>query len=247
MSKVFVDVGGYEGFSTLAALDPIFSFDRVFCFEPAARCIEIISRIRDPRLVIVKAGMSNRTGAAVLYHAGTPAGSVFSDAPTWGGSSSSEAIDLMSAGDFFRVFLRSGDRVFMKLNCEGSELDVLDSVVESCQTEQLENVLIDLDALKIPSQRERATSVMQKVDEAGIRYYTPEQVQYGMVTNYGGIRNWLIKAGAVENGVLNRARSLSYNAKIIIYEPSCSGYHKKLVLDALPWLGMFARSRHVGR
>jgi hypothetical protein len=36
MTKIFLDVGGYEGESTWAALDPIFGFDRVFCFEPVS-------------------------------------------------------------------------------------------------------------------------------------------------------------------------------------------------------------------
>ena len=243
MNKIFLDVGGYEGFSVLAALDPIFAFDRVFCFEPATHCIAKIRRIHDPRLVIIKAGLSNRTGTATLYHPGTPAGSVFSDAPTWGGDSSPEGIDLISASDFFRTFLRAQDRVYMKLNCEGSELDVLESLLDSRQTSLLANVLIDLDALKIPSQRDRVDRVMQRVKEAQIPHFTPEQVQYGMVTNYGGIRNWLIQAGASQDALPDQLRSVAYNARIFFTEPECSGYHKKKILDAMPWLSIFARSR----
>lgn len=243
MSKVFLDVGGYEGFSVLAALDPIFAFERVFCFEPASSCIAKIARIRDPRLVIVKAGLSNRGGAATLYHPGTPAGSVFGDAPTWGGDAAPEEIDLVSAADFFRIFLRPSDSVFMKLNCEGSELDVLESLLDSQGTSQLANVLIDLDAMKIPSQRDRVDTVMQRVTDAKIAYFTPKQVQYGMVTNYGGVRNWLIEAGAVQSSPPARFRSIIYNTRLFFAEPECSGYHKKMMLDAMPWLSILARSR----
>lgn len=243
MRKIFLDVGGYEGFSSLAALDPIFAFDRVFCFEPAAGCLSKILRIQDPRLVVVKAGLSNRTGTATLYHPGSPAGSVFSDAPAWGADEAPEHIDLISAGEFFRIFIRPDDRVFMKLNCEGSELDVLESLLDGASTGSLANVLIDLDARKIPSQRPRVKQVMQRVKESLVPFFTPEDVQYGMVTNYGGVRNWLITAGAADNSIYGTFRSAIYNLRVLFKEPEASGYHKKIILDALPWLGIFAKSR----
>jgi FkbM family methyltransferase len=243
MSKVFIDVGGYKGHSVLAALDPLFGFSRIFCFEPATTCIGQIARIRDPRLVIVKAGLSNRTGKSLLYNPGTLAASLFADAPIYGGETGSEAVDVIAAGEFFRTFLRADDQVFMKLNCEGSELDVLESILDEQVSTIISNVLIDLDALKIPSQCDRAGGVMKRVVDAQISYFTPDQVQYGMVTNYGGVRNWLIEAGASSPGISRRLRSLAYNARIAFTEPECSGYHKKKVLDAMPWLARFARSR----
>lgn len=243
MSKVFIDVGGYRGHSVLAALDPLFGFRRIFCFEPATINIGQIARIRDPRLVIVKAGLSNRTGKSLLHNPGTLAASLFADAPTYGGETGSETVDVIAAGEFFRAFLRDDDQVYMKLNCEGSELDVLESILDERASTMIASVLIDLDALKIPSQRDRTGGVMKRVADAQVPYFTPEQVQFGMVTNYGGVRNWLIEAGASSHGLTMRLGSLAYNARIALMEPECSGYHKKKVLDAMPWLGRFARSR----
>lgn len=243
MRKIFIDVGGYEGTSVLAALDPIFGFDQIFCFEPAQACVAKIARIKDRRLVIIQAGLSNRTERAVLYNAGTLAASVFADAPEYERKTHSETIDLMSTALFFRSFLRKDDKVYMKLNCEGSELDILESILNYQVTDVLANVLIDLDALKIPSQRHRVSALMDRVREAKIPFLTPQEVQYGMVTNFGGVRNWLLAAGAKEENLFCHLRSLYYNLHIFLNEPQCSGYHKKLILDAMPILSRFARSR----
>ena len=82
--RIFLDIGGYHGHSSLAALDPIFAFDRVFCFEPVPELAKKIREISDPRLVVVEAALSDINGKAVLHHAGTLAGSLFSEAETYG-------------------------------------------------------------------------------------------------------------------------------------------------------------------
>lgn len=62
MSKVFIDVGGFEGDACRAALDPIFGFDRVIAFEPVQHCAEAIrKRIQDPRLEVVCAALCQAT------------------------------------------------------------------------------------------------------------------------------------------------------------------------------------------
>lgn len=33
---------------------------------------------------------------------------------------------------------------------------------------------------------------MERVDESDFPYCAPSDVQYGMVTNYEGVRNWLV-------------------------------------------------------
>src|SRR5258708_30034460 len=121
MAKVFIDVGGYHGESSLAALDPIFGFDRIFCFEPVPSCADIIrQRIADNRFVLVQACLSNHHGTVTIHNPGSVAASVYSDAPLYESTAPPETASAVDASGFFRNFVHAGDQVWMKLNCERS-------------------------------------------------------------------------------------------------------------------------------
>lgn len=247
MAKVFMDVGGYHGESSLAALDPIFGFDRIFCFEPVASCAGIIlRRITDKRFVLVQACLSNRQGTVSIHNPGTLAASVYSDAPAYEGSAPLETSLAIDASSFFRSFVHSGDQVWMKLNCEGSECDVLESLLNARVCNEIRNVLVDFDAQKIPSQRHRVSLMQDRLRLENLPHSLPEDVQYGMITNYGGIRNWLLLSGARVPGPLKLMFSFGYNIRVVIKHPEVAGYHKLKVLDMFPFLSVFARSRRQG-
>ena len=132
----------------------------------------------------------------------------------------------------------------MKLNCEGSECDILESIIDSNQHTKISNVLIDYDAVKIPSQRNRVSHVQAKVIKAAIPHCFPQDVQYGMVTNYGGVRNWLMVSGAWETGFIRLIQSILFNLQILLNKPELSGYLKMRIIKALPFIAIFAKSRH---
>jgi FkbM family methyltransferase len=244
MAKVFIDVGGYHGESSLAALDPIFGFDRVFCFEPVASCAEIIrNRIVDMRFVLVQACLSNSTGKVKLHNPGTLAGSVYEDAPAYGGTAVPEIVPSIDASHFLQTFLGPDDHAWIKLNCEGSECDVLESLMAAQALPEIKNVLVDFDARKIPSQRHRVANIQKQLLEKRVSHSFPEQVQFGNVTNYGGIRNWLLVSGARKARLANFVLSLLYNLRMVISYPEVSGYHKMILLRLFPFLSPFARSR----
>jgi FkbM family methyltransferase len=244
MVKVFIDVGGYHGESSLAALDPIFGFDRIFCFEPVLSCADIIlRRIVDKRFVLVQACLSNQQGTVTIHNPGTVAASVYSDAPSYEGTAPPETVVAIDASSFFRTFVRTGDQVWMKLNCEGSECDVLESLLDARVCNDIQNVLVDFDARKIPSQRHRVSIIQQRLLRERLPHSLPEDVQYGNVTNYGGIRNWLLLSGAKAPGPYSLMRSLGYNIRVVIRYPQVSGYHKMKLLKMFPFLSVFAKSR----
>lgn len=59
--KIFLDVGSHNGETINAALDPKYGFNRVICFEPAEQCWAKLSRFHDPRVIIQKFGLWNKT------------------------------------------------------------------------------------------------------------------------------------------------------------------------------------------
>ena len=115
MARIFLDVGGFRGDSALAALDPRFAFDRVYCFEPVRSCFAgIVARLADPRLQVINAGLLDRNEALPIYHAGSPGGLCSTRTrPMWEASSGRPAV-FFCATDFFREHIPAGSQVWMK-------------------------------------------------------------------------------------------------------------------------------------
>ncbi len=244
--RIFLDVGGFVGHSVLAGLDPIFGFDRVYSFEPVRRLADQISSIKDRRLTVVAACLSRGFGSVTLYHPGTLAGSLFADAPEFGGSAPPEVVEQLDVSAFLKAFTRPGDQIWIKLNCEGSETEIVEGLLDGGHGPELRGLLVDFDALKIPSRRHLVAPVLERLKASGIPFMTPEECQYGMITNYGGVRNWLLLAGARLPGLEPSARSVAYNLAMT-RRRDINGYHKMRVLKAFPFLAFLARSRRRDR
>src|SRR4029079_3061790 len=109
---------------------------------------------------------------------------------------------FISAANFFREHIGPSDRVWMKLNCEGSEVAILNDLLRSGEATKLANVLIDFDAARVPEMRDAVEELDRMLPNAPFDYYFPQEVQFGMVNNFGGIRNWLLVSGAAERRFL---------------------------------------------
>jgi FkbM family methyltransferase len=246
MARIFLDVGGYLGDSVHAALDPVFAFDRIFTFEPVDWLAADLDKIADPRVTVVNAGLLDATATRKLFHAGTLAGSVFSDAPAYLEQGTEQTCQFIEASSFFDTHIGIEDTVYMKLNCEGAECAILENLAQTGQIKKLTEVLVDFDALKIPSQSHRVEAVRKLLSAEQVAFHTPEQVQYGMINNYGGIRNWLLVAGAAQPGMVRKLASMAYQGKVIVTK-QYNGYYKMRILRRMPWLiplVNFLRGRH---
>jgi FkbM family methyltransferase len=186
VARIFLDVGGYAGESARAALDPGFGFDCVYCFEPVAECQTRIARIPNKRLVLVRAGLLDSTCTRPVFHPGTLGASIFPDAPWSGKESLEERCNFVEAASFFRTNIKESDAVWMKLNCEGAEIPILKNLIESGEARKLRAVLIDFDAAKIPSQQAHVAQAKELLEDVSFKFSYPEDVQFGMINNYGG-------------------------------------------------------------
>lgn len=197
--KLLLDVGANTGQTARAALDDRYSFDRIVCFEPAPPCWVEIERIDDPRVELCKFGLWNSTGQHTLYNPGSLAGSLFPDMDGVEASSEHVVIELQRASDWFRANISPSDTVFMKLNCEGSECDIVEDLLESGQLQDVYSVMIDFDVRKVPSMRNRELVVRGELRAAGCQNVAfSEDVMFGE-SHEARIRSWLDTVGAHEN------------------------------------------------
>ena len=176
--KIFIDVGGHLGETVEAVLDPGYGFEKIYSFEPVSSCAEAIRAINDRRLVVIEAGLSNSDREAMIFGAGSVGASIYQDHPDARGGA--ERCRFVDATKWFRENLSTGDRVYMKLNCEGSECDILENLLDSGEYSKITHVMIDFDARKIPSQCDRVESLKLCLkNQRYLNFSFPEELMYG--------------------------------------------------------------------
>lgn len=185
--RIFVDVEAHYGETLDVALDPRWGFDRVYSLEPSSHCQRLLRQFRDPRLVLDDRGLSDRDDDAPLYGAGLLGGSIYADKPQ-GSHGEVEVVQLVRASSWLRERTTPDDEIFLKLNCEGSEVDVLGDLLESDVMGRVRSVYVDFDVRKIPSQAHRQAGVEAALNAAGVSYFVQAELE---VAGNPAVRRWL--------------------------------------------------------
>jgi FkbM family methyltransferase len=205
--KVFLDVGAHKGETVKAVRDPKYRFDRIVCFEPVRSCVDTLRRLQDPRVEVCAFGLWKETCERPIFQPGALGASIFHDK---GLSDSYEKALFVSATEWFRSNIGQADVVYAKLNCEGSECDLLDDLLDSGEITKIRHLLIYFDVRKIPSQRHREAEVRTRLlDHPTISVALGEQYRSGL-THVAQIQSWLDAVGTDESfslGLLGRFRS----------------------------------------
>jgi FkbM family methyltransferase len=192
--KIFLDVGAHLGETVKAVSDPAYAFDRIECFEPVSQCCEAIERISNPRVHVHRFGLWDRACEHAIYDPGHLGASVFAD--TRRGSTSAVA-SFRRASDWFRENLSDIDEVYLKLNCEGAECDILDDLLASGEIRKVKATLVHFDVRKIPSQAHRETETRRHLREGNVaNIRTADEVFRGTPTYFAGVQRWLDGTGA---------------------------------------------------
>jgi len=192
--KVFLDVGAHEGASLNAVRDPKYGFDRIYCFEPARSCWPALESVRDDRVVVCRFGLWNRTCEHALYDPGSAGASLFAD--KFSSTRPDEVASFVRATDWFRDNLGRDDEIFLKLNCEGAEVDIVEDLLESRELARARSVMIDPDVRKIPSQAHRERELRERLAASGLTNYALEEDVMIGATHRARIQHWLCVAGA---------------------------------------------------
>lgn len=189
--KIFLDVGANTG-QSLAAVLPL-DFDRIICFEPASACWPSLQALADDRVTIERFGLWNATTEADIFQPGTKGAGIFKK--DRGQSDETERCRFVRASEWFADNIKPTDIVYLKLNCEGAECDVIDDLLDSGMFDRVTFAMIDFDVRKISSQKHRQAEVMERLAVYPFpRVATSKQVMVG-ATHADRIRNWLRVTG----------------------------------------------------
>lgn len=197
--RIFLDVGANTGQTLGAVLDPAFGFDQITCFEPAPECWHALNMIAktDARVGIIYFGLWNQTGSAKIFEPGRKGASLWRK--DGARSDASRLCKFIRASDWFRENIFDSDIVWLKLNVEGAECDILDDLLDSGEFAKVTFCMVDFDVRKIASQKHREAELRARLAPFGF-----PRVCYGadrkrvMVgdTHQERIKSWL---RAIEN------------------------------------------------
>ena len=167
--KIFLDVGAHKGQTVKIVQESRYNFDKIICFEPSKECIPYIEAIDDTRIIINQFGLWKKTKKSNLIMSGDVGASIFKD-KTDIEQINIEEIQLVKVSDWIKENIKSDDIVIMKINCEGSECDILDDLINSGHIYDLYNIMVHFDVRKIPSQRGREWEIRSKFSKNNIEY-----------------------------------------------------------------------------
>jgi FkbM family methyltransferase len=206
--KVFLDVGAHEGGTLEAVRDPKYGFDRIYCFEPASACWPALEAEQDERVVVCRFGLWDRTVDHELYDPGSVGASLFPD--KFRELRPGESAHFVRASEWFRDHLGADDEIFLKLNCEGAEADIVEDLLESGELARVRSVMIDPDVRKIPSQAHREGELRDRLAASGLTNYAMEEDVMIGATHHDRIQHWLRVSGAEEHSLGSRVRQVVY-------------------------------------
>lgn len=187
--KIFLDVGANTGQSLKPAME--WGFDKFICFEPAPSCWPRLRELADHRVRIEKFGLWNKDCEAEIFQPGSKGAGLWKKDK--GIIEDKARVKFVRASTWFAEHMKHGDEIYLKMNCEGAECDIMDDLLDSGEFSKVTYAMIDFDVRKIAAMKHREAEIRQRLVDAG---YTFPQVSFSrdvMVgeTHSDRIKNWL--------------------------------------------------------
>jgi hypothetical protein len=221
--KIFIDVGTHQGQTINSILAPMHGFDRFYCrygfdriygFEPVPELHHLVAaRFRHPRFTFYPAGVWTETCERTIYSPGTQSGSIFPDKINVD-PSRRLTCKFLRASEWFHHHITETDRVYMTLNCEGSEVDIIEDLLDANEYHKITSLAVTFDVRKIPSQRHREETTKLRLRTMGFANFV-DLAQVEGVSRRERIANWLSMCGANRVSFGERLRYAAYRGRIL--------------------------------
>ena len=219
--KVFIDVGCNRGQTVNAILEPgygferiffKYEFERIFCFEPVAELHQdLVKKYHDPRITFYAMGLWKETCEKPIFSPGTQSGSIFADKVNVD-PRHSRVCKFVRASDWFRDHLAETDEVYVKLNCEGCEVDIIEDLLDSNEYRKITSLGVAFDVRKIPSQRHREKEIKRRLENRGYENYIDLESIY-VDSRKKAVQKWLSIAGADRCSLSHQIRRTVYRCQ----------------------------------
>ena len=229
--KIFIDIGSHVGETLIEATKEKYAFDEIYCFEPSLYCIEDLQKFadKDKRITICDFGLSKGNQNAELFQPGSLGGTIVKGEihdvgkdhdETFRDDRKVESIKLRDASEWFKENINPNDCIVVKTNCEGSEVDILDSLIDGDFMKNIYSFLVTFDIREHKEFQHREIEIRKKLKHTGLTNFCfSDDVMIGH-SHIERIANWLrlfgIDSSEKDLGVLKqnyRKVFLKYSSK----------------------------------
>lgn len=171
--RIFLDVGAWRGETVKAVLSSNHKFDKIYCFEPQLDKCQMIKNKKYENVEVCEFGLFNETCVKSLFIENNSDGaSIYPDKVKK--LNREIKVPMVKASDWFKDNIKVEDYVVLKMNCEGSECDILDDLIDSGEFNKVSALMVDLDVRKVPSQAYREEEMKEKLKKYDIPILTVE-------------------------------------------------------------------------
>jgi FkbM family methyltransferase len=200
--KIFIDIGSNVGETLIEATKEKYAFDKIYCFEPSLYCIEDLQKFadKDKRITICDFGLSKGNQNAELFQPGSLGGTIVKGEihdvgkdhdETFRDDRKVESIKLRDASEWFKENINPNDCIVVKTNCEGSEVDILDSLIDGDFMKNIYSFLVTFDIREHKDFQHRELEIRQRLKKEKIKNFCfSDDVMIGH-THEQRIENWL--------------------------------------------------------
>lgn len=200
--RVFVDVGAHNGGSIYSVIEGGYTFDRMVSVEPDPEMIAALKarfpkEIADGRYQIAPVGLSDHIGTAQLLGDNTEGGASMIAGKFGIGVGNVREIKLIDWATFLKDYDLEDARLWVKINAEGAEIAILDSILAQ-GGKNIESLVIFFDIVKSPFGAWKKWRVMRDLAHADIPYLLAENV----LIKHGPrkrLNNWLSSFDALKS------------------------------------------------
>ena len=229
--SILLDVGAHFGQTAVIAIDPKWGFKEIHAFEPSKVAFKQLKRIKSEILICHNFGLFSNNTELELLNAGEVGASIYKRSPE--SQQKKELIKLRRASDWFSENLDLESETYLKLNCEGSEVDILQDLIDSELISKFKAIYIDFDIRKIPGQEHRREGIEKQLLRLNVPFHAWEEIQDMLTTNektipYFSFTKWLtINKNQIDAGLIDR---ISYSTKSYLDLKSKIKFILKLML-----------------
>lgn len=205
--RIFVDIGAHYGESVFKALNPALNFQEIHAFEPSGLAFSRLNQIRDRRFNGHNFGLGAKDEYLSLFGSGHLGASLFEDKK--GASTNNiELISVKSASHQLRKILEISTEAFIKINCEGGEIDILEDLMNSGLILKCTHLYVDWDARKVPSLTTRYKDIRSKLEKTDVHLVSSDTLP---VSGWKGVELWLHDFQSLRVGPLDKIRYVTFS------------------------------------
>jgi len=165
--KIFIDIGAYTGDTLDLALK--YDYDIIHCFEPVpihyeALIQKVSEMIYGPIIIIHPYGLLDIPRITEIYAAGSDGASIYQSKKQFSHQNNTVKCSFRDAETIFKEFYNA-DCLDVKINCEGAEWPIIERLSTSDRLNQINDLCIHYDVLKVPGMEDKMNVMEQLMDD----------------------------------------------------------------------------------